>query len=153
VYTDAVAVVLLPPLPRLRRSLPSPDEVLGDDPDRLLARAEASLQAGRYDEARARVEQALALDPLLLRAYGQLAAIHAREGDLAGLAAAIERGISAEPRERDKLRLLEAIAYEDAGRADLQLRALEAALPRGPFSRPRAIQDQIDELRRRVAAR
>jgi tetratricopeptide (TPR) repeat protein len=125
----------------------------GDDPERLLERADLALAAGRFDEARARVEAALVRDPLLLRAYGRLAEIHAREGDLAGVAASIERGIAAEPRERDKLRLLEAMAYEDAGRADLQLRALESALPRGPFSRPASIQQQIDALRRRVAAR
>jgi tetratricopeptide (TPR) repeat protein len=155
VYSDALATVLLPPnSQRLRRPLPDVEAVLGpDDPELLLTRAEQALRAGRLDEARARIEAALARDPLLARGYGKLAVTYAREGDVAGVAAAIERGIAVEPRERDKLRLLEALAYEQASRPDLQLRALEAAVPLGPFSRPRAILDQIAALRRRAAAR
>jgi tetratricopeptide (TPR) repeat protein len=155
VYDDAVATVLLPPnSPRLRQPLPDRAQVLGqDDPEFLLERAELALRAGRFDEARARTEAALAADPSLLRAYGQLADIAAREGDVAGIDAAIARGLAAEPREREKLLLLQAIAYEQANRPDLQLRALEASVPRGPFSRPQAVTDQIAALRRRAGSR
>jgi tetratricopeptide (TPR) repeat protein len=155
VYRDAISVVLLPPTsPLLRRPLPDADQVLGpDDPERLLARASAAFEAGRPDEARAKVEAALAVDPSLMRAYGLLAEIEARQGDVAGIAAAIERGLAAEPREYEKLRLLEAAAYEEADRPDLQLRALEAGVQRGPFSRPEAARAQIEALRAKVASR
>lgn len=155
VYGDAIATVRLPPTsPRWRRPLPDPESVLGaGDPELALLRADEALRSGRVDDARAHVEAALAVDPLLLRAYGQLALTAARAGDVAGVAAAIGRGIAAEPREADKLRLLEAIAYEDARRPDLQIRALEQAVPRGPFGRPEAVQAQLEQLRSRAAAR
>ncbi len=151
VYVDQIATVLLPPQSaRLSRPLPRPADVLDDDPDWLLARGLAAAGEGRTEQARSLTEAALERDPLLVRAYGQLAQIYARERNAAGIAASIARGIAVEPRSAASLRLLEAIAYESIGDAERSLAALEQAVPRGPFSRPQAILDQLDARRREL---
>jgi hypothetical protein len=87
---------------------------------------------------------------LFTRAYGQLARIYAREQNPAGIAATIERGIAVEPRSTQSLRLLESIAYEDIGDAKRSLAALEQAIPRGPFSKPQAILNELAARRRQL---
>lgn len=154
VYTDLVATVLLPPgSARLRRALPSPDEVLRDEPDWLLMRAIRASSEGRSDEARALIETVIESEPLFVRAYGQLAELHAKAGDAAGIAAAIERGIAAEPRATQSLRMYEAIAYEALGDATRAREALEQAIPRGPFSRPENVLARLAELANAPAGR
>lgn len=154
VYTDLVATVLLPPgSARLRRALPSPDEVLRDEPDWLLMRAIRASSDGRSEEARALIETVIEREPLFVRAYGQLAELHARAGDAAGIASAIERGIAAEPRSRPSLRMYEAIAYEVLGDATRAREALEQAIPRGPFSRPENALARLAELENAPARR
>ncbi len=148
VYSDRIASVLLPPTSaRLARELPRPDEVLRDEPDWLLARGMAAASGGRPEEGRALIEAAIARQPLLVRGYGQLAMIAARENDPAGIAAAIERGIAVEPRSTPSLRLLEAIAYDELCDMERSLAALARAIPRGPFARPEAILQQLAERR------
>ena len=148
VYADQIATLLLPPdSGRLERPLPRPDEVLSDEPDWLLMRGAAAASAGRREEARALIEAAIAREPLLVRAYGQLAMIAAQEQNPAGITAAIERGIAVEPRSTDSFRSLEAMAYEQLGDSERELAALERAIPRGPFSRPEGILRQLAELR------
>ena len=154
VYSDGVATVLLPPASaRLAQPLPRPGDVLGEDPDWLLARAQIAADEGRGAESRALVEAAIARDPLLVRAYGQLALQSAAEHDPAGIGAAIERGIAAEPRSAPALRVLEAMAYENLGDPARSLAALEQGIPRGPFSRPQGILDEIAARRNPRAAR
>ncbi len=154
VYSDEVCAVLLPPgSPRLRRPLPSPDEIVGDEPQWLLVRASTLTASGRPAAAREVTERALAIDSLLARAYGELADSYAAERDLPGIAAAIARGIAVEPRFSVALRQFEAAAYESAGAPALELDALERAIPRGPFSRPEAVQRNLELLRARLAGR
>jgi tetratricopeptide (TPR) repeat protein len=154
VYSDEECAVLLPPgSPRLRRPLPSPDEIVGDEPQWLLVRASALTAGGRPAAARELTERALALDSLLARAYGELADSYAAERDLPGIAAAIARGIAVEPRFSVALRQFEAAAYESAGAPALELDALERAIPRGPFSRPEGVKRNVELLRARLAGR
>jgi len=154
VYADSIATVLLPPgSARLTRPLPRAEEIVGDEPDWLLARGTAAASAGRRGEGRALIEAAITRGPLLVRAYGQLAQVEAQENSSAGVAAAIERGIATEPRSEKSLRLMEAMAYETLGDSEQALEALERAVPRGPFSKPDAILAQLAALRRARAAR
>ena len=149
VYSDLIATVLVPPnSARLRRSLPSPDEVLRDEPDWLLMRAMAATSEGRLAESRALIERVIDREPLFVRAYGQLAETHARENDFAGISMAIERGIAAEPRSTQSLRLLEALAYETIGDEARARASLERAIPRGPFARPQAILRRLESFPR-----
>jgi hypothetical protein len=55
-------------------------------------------------------------------AYGQLAQVYAREKNVDGIAATIERGIAVEPRQASAFRLLEAMAYETLGDTNAPLR-------------------------------
>ncbi len=154
VYSDGVATVLLPPRSaRLASPLPRADQVLAGEPDWLLRLAEISAREGRIAAARAYVEQALEQDPLMVRGYAQLADLSAQVGDTAGISAAIERGIAFEPRSRQSLRQVEAYAWDRIGDRERTLAALEAALPRGPFSRPQAVLAQIATLRGRDPSR
>lgn len=154
VYSDPVASILLPPAsPRLGFPLPRQEDVEGDEPDWLIARGLAKAEAGDPAGARVLLEAAIERDPLLVRAYGQVARLEAADKDPAGIAAVIERGIAFEPRSTSSLRLLEAIAYDQMGDAPRALEALEQAVPRGPFSRPDEIVKQIETLRRDLAAR
>ena len=154
VYADLVATVLLPPdSPRLQRPLPRPEDVVADEPDWLVSRGITAGRAGNSAEARALFEAAIARDPLMVRAYGQLAQLEAGEKNPAGIAATIERGIAVEPRSTPAFRLLEAVAYETLGDPARTLAALEQAIPRGPFSKPDAILNRIQSLRRQRAVR
>jgi len=154
VYTDGISAVLLPPSsPRLRQPLPSPDAVLGDEPDWQIERAQQATERGDPAAARALALAVIEKHPLNARAYGTLADTYALQGDLHGIADSVERGIAADPRLKDTLRQFEANAYEAAGAPQLQLRALEDAVPRGPFSRPEGVLQQIARLRAGVASR
>ena len=105
IYADARAMILVPPgSPLLRRKLPDPRRVLGDEPDQLLAQAGALRQRGDVGDARKLIESAIALDPLMLRGYAALAMLQAAEGEVASIRATIESGIRASPRHRLKLR-------------------------------------------------
>jgi tetratricopeptide (TPR) repeat protein len=154
IYSDGVATVLLPPgSPRLARLLPRPGDLLADDPDWLLLRGEAAAGEGNRAAARSLTEAAIERDPLLVRGYGQLADLYAQEGDAAGVAAAIERGIEVEPRSTQSFRQVEAYAWDRMGERERALAALEQAVPRGPFSRPEAVLSQIAARRRQPASR
>jgi tetratricopeptide (TPR) repeat protein len=154
VYADDVSAVLLPPgSPRLQRPIPNPQDVVGDEPQYLLSRANALTAQGQPAEARAVTERAIAADSLVARAYGELADTYAAERNLPGIAASIERGMSVEPRFEGALRQYEATAYESAGAPELALAALESAIPRGPFNRPDSVLRSIERLRQRIAAR
>ncbi len=154
VYIDSSAAVLLPPnSPRLHRALPDPDAVVGDEPQWQLVRASALTATGRPAAAREVADQVLARNSLVIAAYRELADSYAAERDVAGVTAAIERGIAAEPRFAGTLRQYEATAYENAGAPELALATLERAVPRGPFSRPEGVLQNIADLRARLRAR
>jgi hypothetical protein len=146
-------IVVPPSSPVLRRPYPRPDEVVGDDPQFLLARAMQLNDHNRPAEARPLIERALALDPLLSRGYGDLAESAAREHDLPGIAAATQRGIAADSRFAQGLYQFESQAYELAGEPTLALEAMRRAIPRGPFSRPEAVLGNIERLQKTVASR
>jgi len=154
VYADPLATILLPPgSPRLSRPLPRAEDVEVDEPDWLIARGVATANSGDRAGGRALIEAAIERDPLLVRAYGELARLDAADKNAAGVAAAIERGIAAEPRATPTLRLLEAVAYDQMGDPARALGALEQAVPRGPFSRPDQVETQIQTLRAQLANR
>jgi hypothetical protein len=154
VYADDVAAVLLPPgSPRLRRPLPNPDDVVGDEPQWQLARAAALTARGQPEAARQLTERVLESNSLIARGYGALADSYAAERDLPGIAASIDRGLAAEPRFAGVLRQFEAGAYEAAGQPALALAALERGIPRGPFSRPEPVLENISRLRAQLGRR
>jgi tetratricopeptide (TPR) repeat protein len=153
-YSDGIATVLLPPRsPRLGSPLPNAGQVLGDDPDWLLFLGEAAAREGRLEAARSLTERAIERDPLMVRGYGQLAELSAQAGDAAGIAAAIERGIDFEPRSTQSYRQVEAYAWSRMGDRDRTLAALEASVPRGPFSRPESVLARIATLRGETQSR
>jgi len=153
-YADDVCAVLLPPdSPRLRSPLPNPEDVVGDEPQWLLARAGVLSAQGRAPQARELAERALAMDSFLVRGYGVIAESYALERNLPAIAAAIDRGLAVEPRFYVSLRQFEANAYMDMGATDLALAALQSGIPRGPFSRPEGMLENIEVLRARAAGR
>jgi tetratricopeptide (TPR) repeat protein len=147
VYTDAVASVLLPPdSPLLKRPLPNPSVVLSDQADYYLIHERLAFRRGRLDEARRHCEKALELDPLLVRAYGRLAMNYAARDDPEGIASAIAAGIRAVPRRSIELKQLEGQAYERIGDPGRALAAYRKAIPRGPFTDPRWMTEEIRRL-------
>ncbi len=153
-YLDEVAAIMVPPRsPLLNRRYPHPEEVVGDDPQYLLARAAMLNDQNRPADARPLIERALQLDPLLQRGYGDLMQSAAREKDLAGIAAATQRGLAADSRFEQGLYQLESQAYETAGEQALALEALQRAIPRGPFARPESLLANVERLKKPLAAR
>ncbi|MFI5317388.1 MAG: tetratricopeptide repeat protein, partial [Myxococcota bacterium] len=154
VYSDDFAAVLLPPSsPRLGRALPSPEQVLGDEPQWQLRVAAALVARGQPGAAREVTERVLASDSLQARAYGELADSYASEHDLPGIAASVQRGIAAEPRFASSLYQYGASAYESAGEPAQALAALQRGMPRGPFSRPEPLLQNAERLRAKIARR
>jgi tetratricopeptide (TPR) repeat protein len=147
VYSNTVASILLPPdSPLLGQPLPDPAVVLSDHPDHALYLEWMAARRGDLDEARRHCEQALKLDPLLVRAYGQLAMNAAVRNDPEGIASAIATGIREVPRRSGELRRLEGAAYERIGDPHRALAAYRRAIPRGPFTDPRWMKEEIRRL-------
>jgi len=152
-YADGLAAVLLPPgSVRLQKPLPDPDDVVGDEPQWQVARAEILTGRGQPALARELIERALRRDPLFAPGYGALANSHARELRLEGIGAAIARGVAAEPRYAGQLHHMEALAYMQANAPAHALRALELAIAHGPFTASPSAQD-VERLRAFVDAR
>ena len=142
VYADALATILVPPDSPLRERTAQ----AGDHPDALLGRAERAERRGDLARSAALLEEAIALDPLLLRSYAQLARVNARSGDRAGVTRSIERGVRAQPRRSDFLYEAEAHAWESAGEPALALEALAHVGRWGPFEDRRRIERWIARL-------
>jgi hypothetical protein len=142
VYADALATILVPPDSPLRERSAEVD----DQPDALLGRAEQAERRGDLARSAALVEEAIALDPLLLRSYAQLARVHARSGDRAGVTRSIRRGVRAQPRRSDFLYEAEAHAWESVREPALALEALSQVGRRGPFEDRRRIDRWIARL-------
>lgn len=134
VYDDGTAVVLLPPhSARFAGGVPSPESVLADEPGLQMILAARARAAGDVDAAVQHLEQAIAGDPLLVRAYAELARAQLARGNSAEAARAIERGIRSYPRQRQRFRFYEGQAYLEAGYFPAALAALKRAYPRDPF--------------------
>ena len=142
IYADTLAMILVPPDSPLREQSAQVD----DHPDALLVRAERAERRGDLAGATALLEEAIALDPLLMRSYAQLARVHARSGDRAGVTHSIERGVRAQPRRSDFLYEAEARAWESAGEPALALEALAQVGRWGPFEDRRRIDRWIVRL-------
>ena len=142
VYADALATILVPPDSPLRERTVQ----AGDHPDALLGRAERAERRGDLARSAALLEEAIALDPLLMRSYAQLARVHARSRDRAGVSRSIERGVRAQPRRSDFLYEAEARAWESVGEPALALEALAHVGRRGPFEDRRRIDRWIARL-------
>jgi hypothetical protein len=150
-YRDDVATLLAPPgSPLLRESRPAPAEVLGDDVALELQKAREAMRSGRADVAVSWTEQAIAQDPEAVRAYGLLAQLQAAQGDLEAAARTIERGSRENPRQRERLRSLEAAAYLRAGDLHRALAVYRASPGTGPFVRRENRLAQIERLERQA---
>ena len=134
-YSDQIASILLPPnSPRRRRPLPVADEVVGDEPQWLVAKAAELASNGETAAARRFAEEALARNPLALDGYRVLADCSARELDTAGIYAVLARGLAANPRMAEGLYQAAAHALYETGAKRRALDLLTRAVPRGPFS-------------------
>lgn len=131
VYDDGTAVVLLPP--KSSRSAPSPESALADEPGLQMILAARARTTGDLDAAVRHLERAIEGDPLLVRAYSELARAQLARGRKDEAARAIERGIRSYPQQRQRFRFYEGQAYLEAGDFEAALAALKRAYPRDPF--------------------
>jgi len=151
VYSDSVARILVPPdSPYARRVLPPPESVLSGHPDFFLSLAAAASARGDHAQERLHTQSALEIDPLLVRGYGRLAMLAAREKDADGIASAIEAGLREAPRARSQLRQLEGRAYQSMGDSERALTAYRQAIPRGPFAYAGRMQRFVRQLEQRL---
>jgi tetratricopeptide (TPR) repeat protein len=147
VYADSVARILLPPgSPLSGGPLPDPNVVLAGHPDQFLVLANRAVGRGDLDTAQRYVEQAIELNPLLLRAYGRLATIQLKRRDIEAVNRTIEAGLRESPRSTRYFRRTQGQAYERIGNRARALEAYRLAIPHGPFSSPRGMQNLIKRL-------
>jgi tetratricopeptide (TPR) repeat protein len=152
IYADSVARILVPPgSPIPRGQLPNPALVLKGHPDWYLMLSEQMQDRGDLEAARRYAQQAVDADPLLLRAWGRLAAIYVRQRDMVALDRTIEEGRREVPRAVGYFRRTQGQAYEHVGDLERALAAYRQAIPAGPFSNPRGMQRLIEKLERRIA--
>jgi tetratricopeptide (TPR) repeat protein len=145
VYGDVTALLLVPPdSPLLSRPLPEPGPIVGEEPQYLRQLARALRSAGDLDGARAKLEAALARDPLQVGAYTELAEIAVTRGDMHEAVREIERGVAVQPRRRSELRGVLGSLLVSAGDLSPALPALRSALPTGPFADPLVLSRQIN---------
>ncbi len=156
IYSDHVATILLPPgspliaRPPQRSRLPDAKRVLAGHPDLLLQESRAISQTGQIDRGIELLEQALEMNPLLTRAYGQLAQFHAAKGDFDAADAVIDRAIAFEPRQIKRLYQLKGTIYQSHGQLERAIEAFRKAVPGGPFSSPRSMRARIRELEEKL---
>jgi tetratricopeptide (TPR) repeat protein len=145
VYQDPVALILLPPGSPLAGALPSA-EVIAQHPQFLQQRARARMARRDWQGAEELLREALRRDPLVLSAYGDLAAIKAQTGDMAGVDAVLEEARRAGGRREQNLSVLEGFFYAQRGETARALQAFRAGLPRGPFDNPSPVLERIRAL-------
>jgi len=134
VYDDGTAVVLLPPgSPLLDTALPSPEAALPGEAGVEMILASRASATGELEAAVQHLETAIARDPLLVRAYAELARAHLQSGRPVDAGKAIDAGIRAYPRQEKRFRFYEGQAYLESGHLPFALDALRQAYPRGPF--------------------
>lgn len=152
IYQDSVAKIMVPPgSPLLSRKLPSADTVLAGHPEHHLSLAQRALSQHDPHRARQHIEKALELNPLLVRAYGQLAMLSSGMRDLEGIEAAIARGLREVPRRKTMLKQYEGSAYRQMREMQRALEAYRQAVPEGPFSYPGSIRKLVRGLEQQVA--
>jgi tetratricopeptide (TPR) repeat protein len=136
VYSDATAVVLLPPdsplLPRAAATL----ETLLDTPEFYQERAYRTLVAGDAGDAIRQVEAEIARNPNNVAAWVQLALMQANLRDGEAVARTFRAARRANPRRHRDLASGEAHAYGRLGDSERAERAARRAAPRGPFDQP-----------------
>lgn len=142
VYQDPVAVILLPPGSPLAGALPSA-AVVAQHPQFMLQRARAAVSRQQWPEAEALLREVLRRDPLMLYAYGDLAALKAQRGDPAGVDAVLDEARRAGRRRPQNLSVLEGYFYAQRGEVERAMRAFRSGLPRGPFDDPTPVIGRI----------
>ncbi len=153
VYLDRLAAIFVPAdSPLLAGPLPTPAEIAGEHPDLVLLRSRAAAMRGDLAAAERDLEDVIRKRPLLVQGYAELARVHAQRGDLAAIAATIERGVEADPRAEERLREFEGYCYEVAGDYARAVAALERARAGGPFRDDVGIDQQIRRIEERAAA-
>lgn len=133
VYDDGTAVVLLPPGSPLLEDPPRAEVLLPEEAGTAMILAGQARNDGELDAAARELRRAIEREPLLVRAYFELARVELARGEIVAAGRTIEQGIAAYPRQRRRLRFYEAQAYIESGHYPLALSALRRAYPRGPF--------------------
>jgi hypothetical protein len=133
VYRDPVAVILLPPDSTLR--LPSFD-VVTEHPQFMQQRARAMMRSGQLRRAEELLREVLRRDPLLLNTYGDLAALEASQGDVAGIEAVLEEARRAGRRRPQNLSVLIGFFHAQTGDVARAMQDFRRGIPRGPFEDP-----------------
>lgn len=154
IYVDRLAAILVPPdSPILRRPLPNGYAIANGHPDIEIPIAQRMVTQGQLDKAMARLEKVIERDPLMPIAYGLIAQIHARRGELDRMRSVLERGLRNYPREVKRFRQLESRSYELAGDRRMAVETLRRAVPMGPFSQPGAVEHRIRQMEAGLAPR
>jgi len=124
------ATVPGPPAERPRMTAPLPGDgrdTLAPSPALdLLAEAEKLDQAGKYEEARVKLRQAVAADPRLPIAYLALGVVSRRLGDFEGSVDALSRGLLLDPQDAE-MYLRRGIAWFHMGLHGIALEDFEEA--------------------------
>jgi tetratricopeptide (TPR) repeat protein len=154
VYADRLAAILVAPdSPLHARAFPSPEQILGRDPELVLIEARNSAARGDILTARRGFEEVIAKRPLLVNAYAELARVYAQRGDIAAVAETIERGIDADPRSESRLREFEGYCYEIAGDFPRAVATLRRARTGGPFRDDSGLEREIRRIEARAAGK
>jgi hypothetical protein len=131
VYDDGTAVILLPPGSPL--AVPQPETVLPEGPGREMILARRAKANGDLDSAAEHLETVIEMNPLLVRAYADLARVQLLRAKPLEAARIIDDGVRSYPRQRRRFRFYEAQVYLESGYLPFALTALRGAYPRGPF--------------------
>ena len=108
---------------------------------------------GDLDSAARHLETAIERDPLLVRAYADLARVHLSRANPMAAARVIDDGVRAYPRQGQRFRFYEAQAYLESGYLPFALTALQRAYPRGPFGPRELVAGLIVRTELQIAAR
>jgi tetratricopeptide (TPR) repeat protein len=130
VWTDATAVVLVPPG---AGSWPSADAQPQDAPEQLAHRAARSRATGDLDEAERLAQRAVERDPLFVPAWAELMAIHAARQDAAAIERTLDTARRGYPQHAAELEAYAAAAYRAAGDVERSMLALRRSRHTGPF--------------------
>lgn len=152
IYDDASAIILVPPRER-ETDWPDATRLLAEDPEWLLRQAWHARADGEYERGLSLARKAIESQPLLIPAYGALALIHAERGDYDLARSEIDAAIATAPRYRERLRAMEANAYERVGAYEQALVALRASVPSGPFLQRDQTYERIEKIERKLGLR
>jgi hypothetical protein len=152
IYADEQAFILVrPDLGVTRDSLPPVQVVLEGHPDLAVIQGRYWEGQGDYARAVAELERAVAQRPLGTTAWGALARVHGKRGDVQAVEATIARAIALYPRSAPRLRFLESYAYEFVPDPVRALAAMRRARFGSPSNYDDAIREEIARLEKTVA--